>query len=248
MNTASGISSMDKFTLVLYGPFGPYRCFEIGKRPLKIFLLAIPIVILSSILMLSLMYSYFTHLQTLPFSAPQEVVPPSISSNDSSKLVEDLKKQIATLEKNAQKTTKVLGLFSSSSKIAKIQNNTLKIEKVKWEKDNTIPNNYSLKFELVNSRPTETEKITGTLFVLLSLPNSGSMKVYPKQSLPSEVFTNNNFFSSNQGESFVFSKVRFVKANFQLADFEFVKNTKLDFLILLFSKTGEILLQQKITQ
>jgi hypothetical protein len=94
----------------------------------------------------------------------------------------------------------------------------------------------NVKFDIVN-QTKDGRKIGGYIHIHLATPNK--MSFYPTHEIASE----DMLLSYNQGESFAFSRLRHVNANFDLTGF---KSSKALFKILIFSRTGDILLKKLV--
>lgn len=94
----------------------------------------------------------------------------------------------------------------------------------------------NVKFDIVN-QTSDGKKLSGYIHIHMSTPNK--MAFYPQNEIASE----DMLLSYNQGESFAFSRLRHVNATFDLTGF---KASKALFKILIFSRTGDILLKKLV--
>ena len=97
-------------------------------------------------------------------------------------------------------------------------------------------NKINVKFDIVN-QTKDGRKIAGYIHVHLATPNK--MSFYPFHEIASE----DMLLSYNQGELFAFTRLRHVNANFDLTGF---KSSKALFKILIFSRTGDVLLKKLV--
>lgn len=239
------IQTKDKFTLVLYGPYGPYRCFELGKKSVKALLLAIPTVALLSILIIALIYSYFVHFH--PLAAPEiqarKTTPlKNISAKFETK-IETLSKENKNLLKKIQSSDKAgiaLGLFPAKFKTYKPSINIENIKLIRSSQNSKLMNlSFNLE-SLTNVDEEEVNKISGSLFIIHS--NANKMEFYPSQ--VNFNMNNENLLNYSEGESVYFSRLRPVKATFEI-------DTKIkkayQFVVLVFSRSGEIILKKNLS-
>ncbi|WP_127715763.1 hypothetical protein [Halobacteriovorax sp. HLS] len=99
-------------------------------------------------------------------------------------------------------------------------------------------NKLNLKFDIVN-QTTDGRKLSGYIHIQLATTNR--MIFYPENEIASE----DMLLSYNQGESFAFSRLRHVSANFDLTGF---KDSKALIKIIVFSRTGDVLFKKLIAQ
>jgi hypothetical protein len=97
-------------------------------------------------------------------------------------------------------------------------------------------NKVNVKFDIIN-QTTDGRKLSGYIHIHMATPNK--MSFYPQNEIASE----DMLLSYNQGESFAFSRLRHVNASFDLTGY---KSTKALFKVLIFSRTGDILLKKLI--
>ncbi|ATH07541.1 hypothetical protein BIY24_06160 [Halobacteriovorax marinus] len=95
-----------------------------------------------------------------------------------------------------------------------------------------------IKFNIIN-QTKNGRKLAGYIHILMSSPNKISF--YPIKEIASE----DMLISYNQGESFAFSRLRNVDATFDLTGFD---EHKVLFKILIFSRTGDLLLKKLVAK
>ena len=102
----------------------------------------------------------------------------------------------------------------------------------------TKENGLGIKFNIIN-QTKDGRKLSGYIHILLSSPSK--ILLYPAKEIASE----DMLISYNQGESFAFSRLRHVAADFDLTGFN---EHKVLFKILIFSRTGDLLYKKLVAK
>lgn len=233
-------SNEKKLSFILYQEEKAPQIFEIKKNILKFLLIAFPILAFLFLLTIVTGTLYFRKIKT--FAEKQE-----------SQTLRDLKVKNAlflTKEKNytneiknlqnklARPSTSGLGTLSlfktTNGQIDQTKKSPIILEAIKTRK---VGKKVQVTFNMKNKNENGS-KISGYLFILTKVGNS--IKSYPTDSI-----TNMDFqIPFNKGESFGFSRFRPVKVALRPP-----KGAKtLSFKVLVFSRIGDLIFQEFITQ
>jgi len=229
-----------KLSFVLYQEEKAPQIFEIKKNLLKFLIVAFPVLAFLFLITIITGTLYFRKIKT--FAQRQE-----------SKIVRDLKIKNALFLKKEREYQKItnqlqsklakaptrglgtLSLFKATNgQIDQSKKGTISLDNFRTK---DLGNKVQLNFNLKNKKENG-KKVAGYLFIITKLDNS--LKVYPSQSIMETEFQ----VPFNKGESFGFTRFRPVKATFPLP-----KGLKTaSYKILVFSKIGDLLFQELITQ
>jgi hypothetical protein len=224
-------------TLIIYDSPAPPRQIKLSKITLKLFFIASSILIITSIGVTAYILANL-----------QRIENQSISKQP--KLINDFKLQIAELklsleqkdnfikeqERKISDGARSLGIPANIFQTPlgftdRTDQNPAQIEDVKFEhKDNVS----TLNFNLLNVNE-EGQKLSGYIFIMQI--GVSQVKFYPELNLNSGEF----FFKYNMGEAFTASRFRPVMAKFTNYGQE-----ELQYKVFIFSRTGDLLLEQLI--
>lgn len=231
----------NKLSFILYKNKNVPRFFEVDKGFFRLFFYGLPVVTLISILIAGSLLVYFKQIREM-------------AKRKEPAIIRELKDKSLALEEKVlevQKTNKVLekklvtgasdtGLKTMSLfKVPPGQQDMTKspdlaVESVSSQQD---ANTYTLRFNLSNNSKNQ-EKIAGHIFVMMKAGNTYGF-------YPDDVFAENEMqMDFNKGEYFATSRFRPVGAKFALPK----KATTALFKVLVFSRTGDLLLKQIVSR
>ena len=235
------IKNKNKLSFILYKNKKIPRFFQIDKGFFSFFYYGLPLVTLIAVLTTGSLLVYFKQIREM-------------AKRKEPALIKELKlKNLSLKEKvlEVQVTSKILerklitgasdtGLLTMSFFKAPpgqkdmTKSPDLAIESISSRQSQTF---YTLSFNLSNNSKNQ-EKIAGHIFVMMK--NNNSYRFYP-----TDVFEENEMqINFNKGEYFATSRFRPVDAKFKLPP----KNTTALFKVLVFSRTGDLLLKQIISR
>ncbi len=241
--------SKEKFTFIFHRENAAPKYFEIDRRRLINYFIAIPIGFISLFAVLFVLTLIFRG--ESDFHIPKTIAPPTTTKANSEDLQKVLKDKeelqgklqelqsanqelVTKLSTNSGKTNpplQELALFTilpdqkdtSSTPLMAI--NELKITE-EGEELNFHAN-------LLNTKG-ESSKVSGHLFIIMKAENA--VWIYPTDAFPKDKTTINY----NSGETVLFARLRLVDAKFPLPP----KGSKTLFKVLLFSRTGDLIYKE----
>lgn len=246
-------------TLVIYQDQKAAKCFEMNKQQLKFVIFLIPVLLTSGLIIIFFLYAYFKNItDEMRNSGPksfqelrsineelirkvhklqQEKPAPIVMQNPTelTQTVENKAEEKAVAPANSS----LLSLFSLPPQSKDLTaSDHIAIDQVKVQKqDNNL---IRLNFYLNNQSRDLANKLTGYLFIVLK--NQSQISFYPALSMHWENQIN-VLAKLEEGESFNFSRMRSVQAEFRNV---LTSSKEVEFAVLAFSKNGDILLNKVI--
>ena len=228
-------------TLVVYEDFKSTKCFQINKIQLKVFLTALPFLLILSILVVifSLIFVHNT------ISRVDQRVPEAILALQNEK--KTLDDQIVELKQDHENLTQKIASGNSATHSAQdlgltqyLFKPTLGFKDLSANTPFTLEdftvtresNHLKLKFNIARAESdTSSRRISG--YILAFMKTANQLNVYPQTSAG----FSQSLVTFNQGETFSFSRFRPVEAVFDLP----ATNKKAFFKVLIFSKSGDLI-------
>lgn len=233
----------DKLSFILYKNKNVPRFYEVEKGSFRLFLYGLPIVTIISILISASLLVYFKQIREMAKrKEPAIILELKNKSLALQERVEEVLKTNSILEKKLVTGASDSGLNTMSLfkvppgqvDLTKSPDLAVDTESIESRQDNGV---YTLKFNLQNNSKAQ-EKIAGHIFVIMKTNNSHDF--YPK-----DVFEENEMqMDFNKGEYFATSRFRPVDAKFRMPE----KSTSALFKVLVFSRTGDLMLKQIISR
>jgi len=214
-----------------------------NRFALKFTLYVLPIITIISILVIIGGSVYFKQIREMARRKEPAVIKELKASNS------DLKRQVSqllTLNKDFEKklsSTSTEGIkFTSLALFKPVQGQedlsttpALTIDDIGFDRSDK---NLKIKFNIIN-QTKNGRKLAGYIHILMS--STSKILLYPAKEIASE----DMLISYNQGESFAFSRLRHVNADFDLSGFD---EHKVLFKILVFSRTGDLLYKKLVAK
>ncbi len=231
----------DKLSFILYKNRNVPRFYEVEKGSFRLFLYGLPTLTIISILITASLLVYFKQIREMAKrKEPAIILELKNKSLALQEKVEDVQKTNAILEKKlitgaSDTGLKTMSLFKvPPGQIDLTKSPDLAVESVSSRQENGY---YTLKFNLSNNSKGQ-EKIAGHIFVMMKAANTYDF-------YPNDVFDENEMqMDFNKGEYFATSRFRPVDAKFKIPP----KATSALFKILVFSRTGDLMLKQIISK
>ena len=231
----------DKLSFILYKNKNVPRFYEVEKASFRLFFYGLPIVTLISILIAGSLLVYFKQIREMAKRKEPAIIRElNVKNAALAEKVEEVQKTNKVLEKKLVTGASDSGLNTMSIfKVTPGQNDLTKTPDLAVESIASRQGNgtYTLKFNLSNNSKNQ-EKIAGNIFVLM---RSGNKYHF----YPNDVFEENEMqMDFNKGEYFATSRFRPVDAKFPMP----AKVTNALFKVLVFSRTGDLMLKRIISR
>lgn len=231
----------DKLSFILYKNRNVPRFYEVEKGSFRLFFYGLPIVTIISILVTASLLVYFKQIREMAKrKEPAIILELKNNSLALQEKVEDVQKTNAILEKKLVTGASDTGLKTMSlfkvppGQIDLTKSPDLVVESISSSQNKKL---YTLKFNLSNNSKGQ-EKIAGHIFVMMKVNNSYEF-------YPNDVFDENEMqMDFNKGEYFATSRFRPVDAKFRMPE----KTSTALFKVLVFSRTGDLMLKQIISK
>lgn len=238
MNTKSS----KKLSFLLYDEKKGPIYVTTDKGLLKFTLYTLPILIIIALIIIILGSVYFKEIREMARRKEPAIIKELKSDNLAlTQKIEELKKDNMAFEQKLAKgvgdsKSLVLSLFKPVAGQEDLSiTPMLRIEKLNISSEN---GKAKVNFEIHNQTKDNT-KLFGYIHIHMSSANQ--IKFYPQKDIAPE----DMLVTYNQGESFAVSRLRPVNAEFDVKDFD---SPKALFKILIFSRTGDILLKKFVAQ
>ncbi len=235
--------SSKKLSFLLYDKKKGPVFVKTDKGLLKFTLYALPIITLVALVVVLAGSVYFKQIAEMARRKEPAIIKDLKEKNlklstklvDVSALNEEFEKKLSSSSSTGTKIA-TLSLFRSVPGQEDLSTKPmLSIETPYFE---ISPDKVNIKFDIVN-QTVNGKKLSGYIHIHMS--TASKMIFYPQ----SEIASEDMLLSYNQGESFAFSRLRHVNATFDLTG---IKASKALFKVLIFSRTGDILLKKLVAQ
>ncbi|MBK22384.1 MAG: hypothetical protein CME70_00140 [Halobacteriovorax sp.] len=231
----------NKLSFVLYKNKAVPKFFEVDKGFFRLFFYGLPIVTLISILITASLLVYFKQIREMAKRKEPAIIRELKDKNlKLQEKVQEVQVTNTVLEKKLITGASDTGLSTMSLfKIPPGQKDMTKSPDLAVESVSSSQGNgsYTFKFNLSNNSKNQ-EKIAGYIFVMMKSGNTYGF-------YPEDVFSENEMqMDFNKGEYFATSRFRPVDAKFTLP----TKAGTALFKVLVFSRTGDLLLKQIIAR
>lgn len=228
-------------TFVVYENQRPAKCFEIHKGTIKFLVFIFPFILLAALLVVLFAFTYHKHIMME-------------GKKEEPKIITDLKSTVGALEKekaelaifnkelinkmNQEVSKEISYPFISTPKGAQdlTEKNLAILQDIKFSFDKE--NRPMIFFNIANNR-NEQNRLSGHVSVVLH--NGPNMGIYPApiSNSKSEIEP----YTFNMAESFSVARFRPVEAKYTVTP---LKNYPLFFEIIIFSRSGDLLLRKML--
>lgn len=231
----------NRLSFILYKNRTVPRFYEVDKGSFRFFFYGLPIITLIAVLIAGGLLVYFKQIREMAKRKEPAIIRELNNKNLTlQEKVLEVQKTNKVLEKKLVTGASDTGLKTMSLyKVPPGQQDMTKspdlaVESVSSRQD---AKSYTLKFNLSNNSKNQ-EKIAGHIFVMMKAGNTYNF-------YPQDVFEENEMqMDFNKGEYFATSRFRPVDAKFPLP----AKATTALFKVLVFSRTGDLLLKQIVSR
>jgi hypothetical protein len=230
------ISKLAKdLTLIIYDSPSPPKCIKINKAALKVLLITFPVLIIAS-LVTSVYLLSNSKKMTYAGSSEQpkkvkelerQLIETKNLLMQKESIADELQRKIAEGIKSTETSISIFKTPLGFKDLSQVTN--AKIDTVKFEHQKNLS---TISFNLVNNQEN-AEKLTGHIFVIQVGP--ASLKFYPESPLQTGDFV----LRYNSGEAFTASRFRPV-----IAKFKNDANEEVSYRVYIFSRSGDLLMNQ----